>query len=212
LKVISGAVRVEREQLQLLRGHAMSHSQLIWLSSAIALLATGMLTLTAVFGNLLTLNQTQKLQLTGGQAFKYHRLISILGVVLILLHPIPLVLAQSTTGVSFAAIFVPFLADKKVTIIAVGVFALYILLVVLVSSLYMRYLKRKLWRVLHYGSYLFFGLSFWHGLSISDSFAPNAEVSLLEPKKIILEIEIALLLLVAAWRVMLYQNQQKSKQ
>jgi methionine sulfoxide reductase heme-binding subunit len=190
----------------------MSHSQLIWLSSAIALLGTGMLTLTAVFGNLLTLNQTQKFQLTRGQAFKYHRLISIIGVVLILLHPIPLVLAQSTTGVSFVAIFVPFLVEKKVTIIAVGIFALYVLLVVLVSSLYMRYLKQKLWRVLHYGSYLFFGLSFWHGLSISDSFAPNAEVSLLEPKKIILEIEIALLLLVAGWRVMLYQNQQKSKQ
>jgi len=189
----------------------MWHSQLIWLSSAIALLGTGMLTLTAVFGNLLTLNQTQRFQLTRGQAFKYHRFISILGVVLILLHPIPLVLAQSTTGVSFAAIFVPFLAEKKVTIITVGVFALYVLLVVLVSSLYMRYLERKLWRVLHYGSYLFFGLSFWHGLSISDSFASNAEVSLLEPKKIILEIEIALLLLVAAWRATLYQNQQKSK-
>lgn len=130
----------------------MSHSQMIWLSSAIALLSTGILTVTAVLGVSLTLRTTQKFQLTQGQAFKYHRFISILGVVLILLHPIPLVFAQSTTGVSFAAIFVPFLAEKKVTIIAVGVFALYVLLVILVSSLYMKYLKRKLWRVLHYGS------------------------------------------------------------
>lgn len=125
---------------------------MIWLSSAIALLSTGILTVTAVLGVSLTLRTTQKFQLTQGQAFKYHRFISILGVVLILLHPIPLVFAQSTTGVSFAAIFVPFLAEKKVTIIAVGVFALYVLLVILVSSLYMKYLKRKLWRVLHYGS------------------------------------------------------------
>ncbi|RCJ40650.1 hypothetical protein A6770_37485 [Nostoc minutum NIES-26] len=190
----------------------MSHSQLIWLSSAIALLGTGMLTFTAIFGSLLTLNQTRTIQLTRGQTFKYHRLISILGVVLILLHPVPLVFAQSTTGVSFVAVFVPFLAEKKVTIVAVGIFALYVLLVVLVSSLYMKYLKRRLWRVLHYGSYLFFGLGFWHGLSISDSFVPNAEVNLLEPKKIILEIEIVLLLLVVAWRVMLYQNQQQSRQ
>lgn len=113
---------------------------------------------------------------------------------------------------SLTAIFVPFLTEKKVTIVAVGVFALYVLLVVLISSLYMKYLKRRLWRVLHYGSYLFFGLGFWHSLSISDSFVPNAEVSLLDPKKIILEIEIVLLLLVVGWRAMLYQNQQKSRQ
>lgn len=189
----------------------MSHSQLIWLSSAIALLGTGMLTLTAILGNLLTSNQAWMIQLTRSQTFKYHRLISILGAMLILLHPIPLVFSQSTTGVSIASIFVPFLAEKKVTIVAVGVFALYALLVVLASSLYMKYLKRKLWRILHYGSYLFFGLGFWHGLSISDSFAPDAEVSLLDPKKIVLEIEIVLLLLIVVWRVMLYQNQQKSR-
>ncbi|MUL38761.1 ferric reductase-like transmembrane domain-containing protein [Gloeocapsopsis dulcis] len=188
----------------------MSHFQLIWLSSAIALLSTGILTVTAVLGASLTLRTTQKLQLTRGQAFKYHRFISILGIALVLLHPIPLVFAQSTTGVSFAAIFVPFLAAKKVTIIAVGVFALYVLLVILVSSLYMKYLKQKLWRVLHYGSYLFFGLGFWHGLSISDQFEPNAEVSLLDPKKIVLEVEIVVLLLLVLWRIVRHRNQHQS--
>ena len=187
----------------------MSHSQLIWLSSAIALLGTVMLTSTAVFGNLLTSHNTQKFQLTHGRAFKYHRFISIFGAVLILLHPVPLVFAQSTTGVSFASILVPFLAEKKSTIIAVGVFALYILLVVLVSSLYMKHLKQKIWRILHYGSYLFFGLGLWHGVSISDNFEPNAEVSLLDPKKILLEVEIAILLLLIMWRF-LYRNLRKS--
>lgn len=95
---------------------AVPHSQLIGLSSAIALLGTAILTLTAVFGNLLTSQTTQKFQLTPGKTFKYHRSISILGVVLILLHLVPLVFAQSTTGVSLTAIFVPFLAEKKVTI------------------------------------------------------------------------------------------------
>ncbi|MEH2058439.1 MAG: ferric reductase-like transmembrane domain-containing protein [Nostoc sp.] len=188
----------------------MSHLQLIWLSSAIALLGTAMLTLTAVFGNLLTSHKNQKFQLARRQTFTYHRLISILGVVLILIHPIPLVFAQSTTGVSVASIFVPFLAEKKITIIAVGVIALYVLLVILISSLCMKYLKQKVWRVLHYGSYLFFGLGIWHGLSISDNFEPNAEVNLLDPKKILLEVEIIILLLLLMWRVMLYRNQRKS--
>ena len=188
----------------------MSHLQLIWLSSAIALLATGMLTLTAVLGNLLTSHKNQKFQLGRGQTFKYHRFISISGVVLILIHPIPLVFARTTTGVSLASIFVPFLADKKITIIAVGVIALYVLLIILISSLYMKYLKQQVWRVLHYGSYLFFGLGMWHGLSISDNFEPNAEVSLLAPKKILLEVEIMILLLLVMWRVMLYRNQRKS--
>lgn len=188
----------------------MSNTQLIWFSSAIALLGTGTLTLTAVLGNLLTSHTNQKFPLTRGQTFKHHRLISLLGVILIVLHPVPLVFAHSTTGVGLASIFVPFLAEKKITIIAVGVLALYVLLVILVSSLYMKYLKRKVWRVLHYGSYLFFGLGFWHGLSISDNFAPNAEVNLLEPKKIVLEVEIVILIFVVLCRVILCRNQQKS--
>jgi predicted ferric reductase len=178
----------------------------------IALLGMGTLTLTAILGNLLTSQITQKLQLTRGQTFKYHRSISVLGVVLILLHPVPLVFAQSTTGVSLAAIFIPFLAEKKITIIAIGVFSLYILLVILISSLYMRNLKRRLWRILHYGSYLFFSLGFWHGLSISDKFEPNAELNLLDPKKIILEIEIMILLVLSVWRVILYKKQQSLPQ
>lgn len=190
----------------------MSHLQLVWFSSAIALLGTGMLTITAVLGNFLTSDKNQKFQLTRGQTYKYHRIISIFGVLLILIHPIPLVFAQSTTGVSVASIFVPFLAEKKITIIAVGVIALYVLLVILISSLCMKYLKWKVWRALHYGSYLFFGLGFWHGLSISDNFEPNAEISLLAPKKILLEVEIMVLLLLVLWRVMLYRNQRKSIQ
>jgi sulfoxide reductase heme-binding subunit YedZ len=190
----------------------MSHAQLIWLSSAVAMLGVGLLTLTAIFGNILTAQPLQGIQLTRGQTFKYHRLISILGVVLILLHPVPLVFAQSTTGISVASIFVPFLAERKVTIVAIGVLALYALLVVLISSLYMKYLKRKLWRVLHYGSYLVFGLGFWHGLSISDNFEPDATVSLLEPKKLILEVEIAVVVLLVLWRIMFHRNRQKSTQ
>lgn len=188
----------------------MSHPQLIWLSSAIALMGTGMLVCTAILGNLLTSRTAHKVQLTQGQTFQYHRFISTLGVVLILLHPVPLVFAQSTTGVSFAAIFVPFLAEKKVTIIAVGVFALYVLLAVLVSSLSMKYLKRRLWRILHYGSYLFFGLGLWHSLAISENFEPDAKVNFLAPKKVLIEAEIAVLLLLTLWRVALYRKQHSS--
>lgn len=186
----------------------MSHSELIWLSSMLALLGVGMLTVSAVFGNLLAEQITQKFKLTKGQAFKYHRLISTLGVVLLLLHPIPLVFAQETTGVGIASIFVPFLAEKKITIIAVGVLAMYVLLVVLLSSLYRQYLSAKAWRVLHYGSYLFFGLGFWHGLSISDSFEANSEVSWLDPKKIILEVEVVILLLLVVWRIAIHRRQK----
>ena len=188
----------------------MSHAKLIWLSSMLALLGVGLLTVTAVFGNLLAEQITQKFKLTKGQTFKYHRLISTLGVVVLLLHPIPLVFAQETTGVSVASIFVPFLAEKKITIIAVGVLAMYALLVVLISSLYMKYLQQKIWRVLHYGSYLFFGLGFWHGLSISDSFEANSEVSWLDPKKIILEVEVVILLLLVVWRIAIRRSRQKT--
>lgn len=187
----------------------MSQREWIWLSSIIALLGMGMLTFSAVVGNLLASHTSHKFKLTLGQSFKYHRLLSTVGVVLLLLHPVPLVLAHQTTGVSFASIFVPFLAQKKVTIIAIGILAMYVLLVVIVSSLYMRHLQRKTWRLLHYGSYLFFGLGFWHGVSISDDFGPNAEVNLLDPKKVILEVEVIILLLLVARRFALNQNRQR---
>jgi DMSO/TMAO reductase YedYZ heme-binding membrane subunit len=161
-------------------------------------------------GGLLVSQTTQKINLTKGQTFKYHRLMAILGAVLVLLHPVPLGFAHTTTGISVASIFIPFLAEKKVIIVAVGVMALDILLIVLLSSLYMRYLKQKLWRILHYGSYLFFCLGFWHGLSISDRFELNAEVNFLAPKKVILELEVAVLLMVVGWRIILHQNRRKS--
>lgn len=87
---------------------------------------------------------------------------------------------------------------------------MYVLLVVLICSLYMKHLKRRIWRVLHYGSYLFFGLGFWHGLSISDNFGPNPEVNLLDPNKVILEVEVIILILLVAWQIAFCQSQQKS--
>ncbi len=76
------------------------------------------------------------------------------------------------------------------------------------TLLYRQYLSAKAWRVLHYGSYLFFGLGFWHGLSISDSFEANSEVSWLDPKKIILEVEVVILLLLVVWRIAIHRRQK----
>ncbi len=112
----------------------------------------------------------QRLKFLKGKAFKYHRLLSVIGACLLLLHPIPMALAHRTTGMNVASIFVPGLAPKQPLWIALGIIAAYILIVVTISSLRLKQIKRGTWRVLHYGTYLVFVLGLVHGLFISAEF------------------------------------------
>ena len=71
-------------------------------------------------------------------------------------------LAREITGVSLAAVFVPFAAEKLTFNITFGALALDILLVVLASSLLIKRLPRKVWRRLHYGAYAVLVLGLYH--------------------------------------------------
>jgi len=121
----------------------MSHTLLINLARVISILGLGLLTFSAIGGTLLASRTAQKIKFLKGQTFKYHRTLSIIGAVLLLLHPIPLWLASKTTGVTLASIFVPFLANKQSLWVAFGTLAMYAMIAVTATSIYIKRIKRR---------------------------------------------------------------------
>ena len=148
----------------------MTDDRLLWLARVIGLVGLGLLIFSGIGGTLLASRTAQKIKMFKGQTFKWHRLFSLIGAALFLLHPVPIVLAHRTTGMNVASVFVPGLAPKQAIWIALGIIAAYTLIVVTVSSLRIKQMKRGTWRALHYGTYLVFVLGLVHGLFISAEF------------------------------------------
>ena len=116
---------------------------LILLACIIGIAGVMLLSASAVLGVLLASHTAQQLRSLRGRTFRIHRLLSVLGALLLLAHPVPVVLARETAGVSFAAVFVPFAAERLAFNIAFGAVALDILLIVLASSLLIKRVPRK---------------------------------------------------------------------
>jgi methionine sulfoxide reductase heme-binding subunit len=182
----------------------MPNDLLILLASTLGIAGVMVLSASAVLGALLASRTAQRLRLLKGRTFRVHRLLSLLGAGLLLAHPIPVVLARETTGLSLAAVFVPFVAEKLAFNIAFGALALDLLLIVLASSLLIKYLPRKVWRRLHYGAYAVLVLGLYHGLLIPNDFGPNVRYAPVYPlafDKVLVEVSIIGVLLASAWRI-----------
>jgi len=179
----------------------MDNDLLLKLARVIGLLGLGLLILSSILGTLMASRTAQRLSWLKARAFRDHRTLSIIGAALFLLHPLPLLLAHSVTGMRWFNIFVPFTAPKQTILIAWGTLAAYSLLVVTVSSLYLKQLGRRRWRLLHYGSYVVLGLGMLHALTISNEFYRNEPFRITEPDKFLLALAVPLILAFPAWRV-----------
>ena len=189
----------------------MPEDFLVLLARAFGVAGAMLLAASAVLGVLLASRAAQRLRLLKGRTFRIHRLLSVLGAGLLLAHPVPAVLAREMTGVSLAAVFVPFAAEKLAFNIAFGALALDILLVVLASSLLIKRLPRKVWRRLHYGAYAVLVLGLYHGLLIPNDFGPAARYAPVDPlafDKVLVELASGGVLLISVWRVATAVHQQ----
>lgn len=182
----------------------MPEDLLILLARTLGIAGVMVLSASAVLGVLLASRTAQRQRLLRGRTFRIHQLLSVVGAGLLLAHPVPVVLARETTGLSLAAVFVPFAAAKLTFNIAFGALALDILLLVLFSSLLIKDLPRKMWRRLHYGAYAVLSLGLYHGLLIPNDFGPNARYAPVDPlafDKVLVEVSIIGVLLASAWRI-----------
>ena len=185
----------------------MSHTLLINIARVISILGLGLLTFSAIGGTLLASRTAQKIKFLKGQTFKYHRTLSIIGTVMLLIHPIPLWLASKTTGVTLASIFVPFLANKQSLWVAFGTLAMYAMIVVTATSIYIKRIKRRTWRAAHYVTYAFFTLGLVHAIPISNDFGKGAHVNYLDFEKILFYLAAVAVLAFPVWRVIAARQQ-----
>ncbi len=180
----------------------MPDDLLLKIARVLGLLGLALLIVSSIGGTLLASRTAQKIKFLKSKTFTYHRTMSIVGAALFLLHPIPLLLAYATTGMHWWNIFVPFTAPKQGILIAWGTLAAYTLLVVVVSSLNIKKMPRRQWRILHYASYAVLGLGLVHALTISNEFAAYEPFRVEEPDKFLLAVvAVPLVLLLPLWRI-----------
>lgn len=179
----------------------MHDDVLLKLARVIGLLGLALLILSSLVGTLMAARTAQKVSWLKARAFHSHRLLSLVGAALFLLHPVPLLLAHHTTGLRLWNVFVPFTAPKQGILIAWGTLAAYALIVVTVSSLYIKRLGRRQWRLLHYATYAVLVLGMLHALTISNEFLQSEPFRITEPDKFLLVLAVPLVLAFPVWRM-----------
>ncbi len=112
-----------------------------------------------VFGLSLSLRLTRKPK--PAWVLDLHRFLGGLSVLFVGVHLVGLVL-DSYAKFGLSELFVPLASAWKPVPVAWGVVALYLLLAVEATSLGMKHLPRKFWRVVHFTSYGVFALSTLH--------------------------------------------------
>jgi methionine sulfoxide reductase heme-binding subunit len=125
-----------------------------------------LLLLTAVF--LLGIATTKRWRartLPGFAAVGLHRSIALLSVVFLLVHVVTAVV-DSYAVVSVASVFVPFVAGRSAFWVGLGALSLDLVAALIVTSLLRHRLSLKVWRGVHWATYLAWPLAIGHSLGI----------------------------------------------
>jgi predicted ferric reductase len=127
--------------------------------------------------------------------FRLHNLTAYLVLLLIVLHPAVLLL-RSSTHFGWGDVLLPIHSPVQPRLNTVGAVSLYVLLIVIFTSLLRRHMARPLWRKLHYLVFPAFVLMFFHSV-FTDPSLSKGKVDLLDGGKVFVEICFAIS--VAAW-------------
>ncbi|MEQ1737207.1 MAG: hypothetical protein ABL886_12485, partial [Rhodoglobus sp.] len=138
-----------------------------YITRASALTAWGLLTLSVVWGILLSTRLLRRID-NPGWLQDLHRFLGGLSVIMVLLHMVTLML-DGWLQFTPVELFVPFATDYRPIAVALGVVGFYLLIAVQGSSMIMHKLPRKFWKGLHYASYAAVLLTSFHaGLAGTD--------------------------------------------
>ena len=130
----------------------MNDPQIWWyISRASALIAWALLTLSVVWGILLSTRIMRRID-NPGWLRDLHSYLGGMTLIMVALHMVTLML-DGFLRYSLTEVLVPFAKDYRPVPVALGILAFYILLAVQGSSLLIARLPRKFWKVVHYASY-----------------------------------------------------------
>jgi predicted ferric reductase len=127
--------------------------------------------------------------------FRLHNWTAYLVLLLIVLHPVVL-LFRASTRFGWKDVLLPIHSPVQPTLNTVGAASLYVLLIVIFTSLFRLYMPRPLWRKLHFLVFPAFVLMFIHSV-FTDPALSNGKVDLLDGGKVF--VEICSVISVAAW-------------
>lgn len=98
-------------------------------------------------------------------AFGIHAWLSLQVLLLVLVHGGSL-LFDKFFKFNLADILIPFVSPTYTIQIAAGILAMYLLIILILTSYFRRFMNYKLWRVIHFLNIAFYGMGVYHGLAI----------------------------------------------
>lgn len=118
--------------------------------------------LTVILGSGMTSSYIYKL-INPVNSWMIHKYLGIALSLTLLAHIFSL-LFDNFIKLGWADLFIPFHSPFRTTAVALGVFGLYIIIAVMITSLFFRLKYQRSWRAVHYTVYPLFILSFFHGV------------------------------------------------
>lgn len=139
------------------------NEQFWWfVARASGMVAWALITLALVWGVLLA-TRVLKPYDKPGWLLDLHRWLGALTVGFVAVHLVALV-ADNYVTFTLLDLVVPFGSDYQRFAVGLGVLAMYLLIVVQVSSVYMRKIPKRWWRAIHVWSYVAVLLTSWHAV------------------------------------------------
>lgn len=139
--------------------------------------------------------------------FDVHNWTAYIALGLIFLHPI-LLLCSTTAGFSIGDIVCPFHSPHQRLYNCLGAIAFYCVIFVVITSYSRARLGSRLWKKLHYVSYVAAGFLFVHGIMI-DPNLKDMPPDLLDGEKVLVEICAVVIIAATVWRIR-YQPKKRA--
>lgn len=174
-----------------------------WLTvvTVLGLTGSGLLVGASLIGIVMAARAVKHFSFLRGRAFSWHQWGTTFIAVVMLSHSLMSLTTSDRTKIVWQNILVPFTATKETLWLGIGSVALYILVITVAISLTIRKQHLKLWRVLHYGTYIALALGLTHSLFISSTFQPDWKLDFLDAEKVTVELFGLVLVAAAVFRI-----------
>ena len=176
-----------------------------WLTviTVLGLGGIGLLVTAAFVGIVMASRTIPKFPILKGRAFFWHQWVTIGLGFTFLLHSLLSLITSERTEITLFNILVPFTANKETIWLGLGSITLYMLIFTIITSLTVRKKHPKIWRYLHYGTYLALSFGLVHGLFISSNFKKDWKLDFLDAEKVAVELFALLLAASIIYRIKL---------
>ncbi len=171
------------------------------LSSYVALVAVGLLSVNLLLGLLLSsgYNPVRRWPRRRIKLFTFHNWTGYIAFGAVLLHPLVL-LWSSDPRFGWLDITVPFWSPVQPLSNTLGAIAMLIVMIVVLTSYFRAALGRHRWRALHYLTYAAAGVFFVHGL-IADPTVTGRAIDYIDGEKVYVEACAAIFAATTVWRI-----------